>query len=169
MSYSMYLSVLYDKSMDELEALKKKHEDSKAKAENILKESKVRELTEKVTDDSRSIKEIESVIEDKKFDELKRTLTVTDEHRKLLAAMEFEHYKDGGDYVFMGVNGKRPFGNSSIYSDIAQTLSWKLPNDDLSDEQYERAKQLIVELPIALNKILREATNSAGQEEHARD
>src|SRR4051794_23099129 len=120
----MHLGLLYDKNLEDLEALKKKHQERKAKVESILKESKVLELTEKITDDGRSIKEIEEVIEGKKLLELERTLKVTDEHRKLLAAMEFERYKEGGDYVFIGVNGKRPFGNSSIFTDIARILSW---------------------------------------------
>ena len=79
----------------------------------------------------------------------------TEDHKKLLKKMYFEELKNGGNYVYIGCDGKRPFGNSSIYSDIAKTLEWKLPNYDLSDEQRKKADQLLRELPFVINNIFK--------------
>ena len=81
----------------------------------------------------------------------------TEEHIKLLKRMTFEDL-DGGECVFIGVNGKRPFGNSDIYNDVAEILEWELPNDDLSSKQQKRASILLEELPFVLNKIIEELT-----------
>lgn len=79
----------------------------------------------------------------------------TEDHKKLIKELNFVEYKNGGDYVYIGVDGKRPFGNSDIMQDVAEILKWKLPNDDLSEKQYEKAKQLLKELPYALNNLIK--------------
>jgi hypothetical protein len=76
------------------------------------------------------------------------------DHVELLKAAEFKYFESGGDYVLIGIEGKRPFGNSDVYRDVARVLGWKLPNDDLSDEQAELAGKLLRELPLALNEII---------------
>jgi hypothetical protein len=76
------------------------------------------------------------------------------EHLKLLNRMEFEGIWLG-DTVSIGVDGKRPFGNSNMYGDIAEILDWKLPNEDLSDEQREEADKLLQELPAVINAIFK--------------
>jgi len=73
---------------------------------------------------------------------------------KLLKRLHFLHYKDGGDYAYMGVEGKRPFGNSHINQDIAKILEWKLLNDDLNHEQQENCKKYLKKLPSFLNFLI---------------
>jgi len=75
---------------------------------------------------------------------------------KLLKRMQFERYKEGNDHVYIGVDGKRPFGNSSIELDIAEILGWKLPNDDLSYEQYDECKKYLNKLPDFLNFLIKQ-------------
>lgn len=84
-------------------------------------------------------------------DHLRKTVAILPEHLALLKAMEFERYDDGGDLVFIGVDGKRPFGNSDIYGDVAEILRW---DDDEPFDQVEAANQLFDELPVVLNSIL---------------
>lgn len=72
---------------------------------------------------------------------------------KLLKRMEFKGIFYG-DRVSIGVSGKRPFGNSSIDKDIAEILDWNY-EDDLSDEQYLLIKKLWEDLPIFLNKLIK--------------
>lgn len=81
-------------------------------------------------------------IEQQKEKKLKEEFKLTVEHIKLLQNMEFKGLWCG-DIVSIGVDGKRPFGNSSIYTDIASILEWKLPNDYLSDKQYAKAKKIV--------------------------
>jgi hypothetical protein len=75
---------------------------------------------------------------------------------KLLKRMEFVRYKEGNDHVYIGVDGKRPFGNSSIELDVADILGWKLPNDDLSYEQYDECKKYLNKLPDFLNFLIKQ-------------
>ena len=76
-----------------------------------------------------------------------------EDHLKLLRNMVFVGMYPG-DSVSIGVDGKRPFGNSWPYSDVAEILGWELPNDDLSDDQQIAAAILMDELPLALNEII---------------
>ena len=80
------------------------------------------------------------------------------DHLKLLKEMNFQGMWHG-DLVSIGVCGKRPFGNSSYYHDIAEILGWELPNDDLSDKQQKEAENLLEELPFALNYIIRSSSD----------
>lgn len=83
-------------------------------------------------------------------------LPVTDDHRKLMREMEFRLFDDGGGCVLIGVEGKRPFGESYVYSSVGRILGWVKEGEDMSDEQVSRAIQIIRELPYAINKVLRE-------------
>jgi len=74
---------------------------------------------------------------------------------KLLKGLHFLHYEDGGDYVYMGVEGKRPFGNSHVAKDIAEILEWKLLKNDLNHEQQENCKKYLKKLPSFLNFLIR--------------
>ena len=73
---------------------------------------------------------------------------------KLLKRMEFEgiFYND---IVSIGVDGKRPFGNSYINRDFVEILGWDWQDGKISDEQYHLINQLWEELPIFLNNIIR--------------
>ncbi len=75
---------------------------------------------------------------------------------KLLKRLQFKLYEKGSDYVYMGVDGKRPFGNSSINRDIAEILDWELPNDDLSFKQHEKCKDYLNKLPDFLNFLIKQ-------------
>jgi hypothetical protein len=76
---------------------------------------------------------------------------------KLLKKLEFKRYKDGDDYVYMGVDGKRPFRDTSrIHLDIAKILDWKLPNDDLSYEQHDECRKYLDKLPDFLNFLIKQ-------------
>lgn len=77
------------------------------------------------------------------------------EYIKLLKRMQFKRYKEGGDYVYIGVDGKRPFGNSSINRDISEIFDWELPNDDLSYKQYEECEKYLNKLPDFLNFLIK--------------
>ena len=155
MSYSMHLGILYDKSPGELRKLRQVHQAKVDQIKKDLEDMKHDDLVAEKDDHERSVREIDDVLNRKRQQHLARTIVVTEDHVKLIQAMEFKFFEDGGDYVFIGVEGKRPWGNSDWYGDIAQILEWKLPNDSLSDKQRKRANQLIEELPHALNKILR--------------
>lgn len=57
-------------------------------------------------------------------------------------------------FAYMDFRNLRPFGNSDWRRDLAKVLGWELPNDDLSNEQHERADRLMRELPLALKELL---------------
>ena len=85
---------------------------------------------------------------------LKDNFILTEDHLKLLRSMEFKGLWEG-DLFSIGVNGKRPFGNSNIFMDIAKILRWRLSKyHDLSYDQEDDARKLLDELPIAVNYII---------------
>lgn len=89
-------------------------------------------------------------------------LIVTEDHRKLLAAVRFRLFPDGADYVYMGVEGKRPFGSSSNLADVAVILGWEFDEEiGLTDEQKFEAVTLMSELPDVLNMIIAEQSKEA--------
>ena len=85
---------------------------------------------------------------------LVRNFRLKQDHIKLLKRMEFRYFGTG-DLVSIGVEGKRPFGNSSVYWDMARILGWKMEDDDPSEKQCERLERLMKELPLAVNSIIR--------------
>ena len=87
---------------------------------------------------------------------LEQIKTKFPDYMKLLKRLEFKKYKDGGDYVYMGVDGKRPFGNSFIHRDISEILGWELPNDDLSYKQHEECEKYLDKLPDFLNFLIKQ-------------
>jgi TolA-binding protein len=114
----------------------------------------LRELQERVEYIQSQIESLERERKRRYKEQLEKNFKLTDEHIKLLQNMQFEGLWLG-DAVSIGVDGKRPFGNSNCYRDIAEILGWKLPNDTLSDEQQEKADRLLDELPLAVNHILK--------------
>ena len=85
---------------------------------------------------------------------LRKNFRLKPDHIKLLKRMEFETL-DWGDLACIGVNGKRPFGNSYVGRDIANILGWKLDEDEeLTDAQQKKADRLMEELPLALNLLI---------------
>lgn len=78
-------------------------------------------------------------------------------HIKLLREMEFE-YLNLGDLVSIGVDGKRPFGNSDWRMDMAEILGWPLTDGELTDGQRATADQIMLELAQAVNTIIASVT-----------
>ena len=49
--------------------------------------------------------------------------------------------------IAIGIRGKRSYGNSSMYKNIAKSLEWKLDEQgELSDKQVEKVDNLLIEL-----------------------
>ena len=103
---------------------------------------------------SGTVRDLKRKKQEKMSQDIKHKFKLSSEHIKLLKHMEFVFYENGGDAVIIGVDGKRPFGNSNVHKDIAKILEWVLPNDDLSNKQYDKAERLLRELPLALNQII---------------
>jgi len=116
------------------------------------REDEDRKKKEEIEYISSQISSIEYALNDHKSRRL-ALVKPTEDHIKLLQNMEFRGLWYGAT-VSIGVDGKRPFGNSCTYSDIARILKWELPNDDLSDEQRQKADKLLDELPFVLNKVM---------------
>lgn len=70
----------------------------------------------------------------------------------LLKRMEFKGIFYG-DIVSIGVEGKRPFGNSNWNRDIAETLGWEY-EDGLSDKQSLLVSALWEDIPEFINNLI---------------
>lgn len=91
--------------------------------------------------------------------------TLTDEHITLLREMSvgWEGYpgSHGGAPI---IDPKRPYGNSDVERDIAETLGWPIDEDEgLTDEQAERARDLHAEMEYALMVALQAGTFTPGR------
>ena len=153
MGYESMWSLIEDLSSEEL-----KEEAERLKNEIYENNKKEREFQENKGRKLRKLSVLKEILEEILEERENRVLAKilpTNEHKKLLKRMSFKEYKDGGDYVFIGCDGKRPFRNSDVYRDVAEILDWKLPNDDLSDEQREKANRLLKEYA---SLVLREKT-----------
>jgi hypothetical protein len=103
-----------------------------------------------------AISAIEREVARRYAERLTAEFTLTREHILLLKRMRFEGLWCG-DTVSIGVNGKRPFGNSDVHHDVATILGWELDHDaydSVSTEQHDAAQRLLDELPLALNAII---------------
>lgn len=96
---------------------------------------------------SDNIEGLKRMLKKRKDAELKANFSLKKEHVLLLKSMDFRSFEKGGDYVFLGVDGKRPFGNSGIESDVAEICGLDI------DEDSELIDQLLYELPFAINHI----------------
>lgn len=149
MDYTQMWSLVNDLPTEELQE----------EIERLQKESNTLQLkTKQISSSTQTIESKKSVLkkilkyrEDKEL----QKIVPTEEHKKLIKMIDFKKYEDDDDYVFIGCNGKRPFGNSGVYSHIAEILGWELPNDNLSNQQYAKADQLLKELPFVINNILK--------------
>jgi hypothetical protein len=85
------------------------------------------------------------------YDRFKKT-RLTKVHCRLLSNLLYEVSTGRGDWISLFVQGKRPFGNSSITSDIYMHAGWKMdwPEDKgYSDKHSERAWNIFDELAFA--------------------
>ncbi len=76
-----------------------------------------------------------------------------DEHRRLLSQMFWDMSLWRGDGVSLYVQGKRPFGNSSIEGDMIEALGWQFPeteDEELPTEIEEKCWELFDELQFAI-------------------
>lgn len=92
------------------------------------------------------------------FLKLNKEFKLTKDHLLLLSNMYFKNYEDGGHYVWLGVEGKRPFGNSNVDKDIAEILDLKSKDSEFGDylgDDNDRVDILLEELPIAINYIMK--------------
>lgn len=82
-----------------------------------------------------------------------RTFTMTNEHVMLLchAYVRWEDCESGAP----AIDCKRPYGNSSVASDVAEILGWDVDRDDgLTDDQRSRADAIHAETELALQIVL---------------
>jgi hypothetical protein len=98
-------------------------------------------------------------IKQENYDEkMRKTFVPNSDHFKLLSEMEFKNFPRGGDIVWLGVDGKRPFGNSNYYSDAARILGIKKfdKDGDLFEKDKLKIHKLFDELPFAIEYIIKE-------------
>jgi len=121
--------------------------------EKQLLQIKINESEGVVSGLKQKLSKIKQDERDNYLGDIKKNFILKPSHIKLLKRMEFEGIFYG-DLVSIGVGGKRPFGNSNTYGDIAEILGWEKPNDDLGNEQQIEAERLMHELPLAVNEII---------------
>jgi hypothetical protein len=94
----------------------------------------------------------------------KQYFTVTDDHIKLLRAAIVGW--DDGEFGAPSIDCKRPYGNSSVYNDIAEILGIDpedVENQDFSSEQFDHMALLHKETQRALQVFLATGQMSAGE------
>jgi hypothetical protein len=85
----------------------------------------------------------------------KKRFTVKEEHLKLLRAAYVSW--DGGEFGAPAIDCKRPYGNSDVYTDIAEILGIELRPDDngeISEKQRIELRRLHEETQVALQIVL---------------
>lgn len=90
------------------------------------------------------------------------------EHIDLIPDLNFKGLvsNDGGDIEYRPtIDYKRPFGNSGVTYDVLQRLGLTDDNGNYTDADRKRAEQLIIELPVALEIIVRNKTFDLGEYE----
>ena len=106
---------------------------------------------------SRNVEGLERMKGYRDAKKLKKEFTLKKEHLKLLARMEFKNY-EYSDHVFLGVEGKKPFGNSNIEADIAGILELEINEDgEFDDETEKEVDKLLAELPLAVHHLIQTA------------
>ncbi len=98
------------------------------------------------------------------FDSLRelREFTVTEDHLKLLRRVYVDNWDPGEGYGAVGINPKKPYGNSYVERDIAVIVDapdedWLYENGHkayVTDEAAERFTRLHVEAMVALQIVL---------------
>ena len=91
----------------------------------------------------------------------KQRFTVTEDHIKLLRRAYVSW--DGGEFGAPAIDCKRPYGNSSVYNDMAEILGiTESGEDDFSEEQFAHMAQLHKETQTVLQIILATGEMRAG-------
>lgn len=83
---------------------------------------------------------------------------LNEDHKKLLKRLNWDLNFWRGDGVSLYVQGKRPFGNSSIEGDIIEILGWQIDPDadEIPTGLEEKCWELFDELQFAIVDVLRE-------------
>ena len=105
---------------------------------------------------STEVEQVRAEIARRKAERIENGFILRREHVLLLREMYFDGLWYGDD-VSIGVDGKRPFGNSGdIHEDVARILGWEINDDygELSGVQVEAAQRLLDELAMAVNAII---------------
>lgn len=90
-----------------------------------------------------------------------KTFELTEEHLKLIQNM-YVSWEDC-EYGAPSIDCKRPYGNSDVEFDIAETLGWNVDDEEgLTQYQSEKAFKLHKETQIALQIVLCTKSFKAG-------
>ena len=142
MSRSMYLNTCYNMSHSLLDTVPT----DQLIAEVPLLEEQIKVLNFEINkaNDSRSsilskVRTLKDVIERRADKELKNNFVLTDDHKKLLAEIDWHCYN--------------PYDCLQI-EDVVTILGWEKPNDDPSNKQIADANKLLKELPLAMTEIM---------------
>lgn len=87
------------------------------------------------------------------------------EHVSLIAKLSFETNvnTEYGDKYIPTINRKRPFGNSSVTLSVLEILGIERGDSgDFCPEKYDHAENLLIELPVALEIIVKYKTFQPG-------
>lgn len=93
--------------------------------------------------------------------------TVKSEHIRLMKELNFKvsvMTELGDDRYKPVIDFKRPFGNSAVIVDVCETLGYQCDevSGKYSKEDVEKAKSLLIELPLALHIVMRNQTFEPG-------
>lgn len=90
------------------------------------------------------------------------------EHIDLISELNFKGVvsTEGGEIEYRpGIDYKRPFGNSGVTYDVLQKLGLTGDDGNYKDADRKRAELLIIELPVALEIIVKNKTFEPGEYE----
>lgn len=114
------------------------------KAEIPLLEDKMKKANSQITDLNNhrrvwasKLNVLRELIEREESKNLKENFKLTEDHKKIIKAINWEV--------------EDPYGYMKV-KDVCELLEYKKPNDEYSDEQYESALKLLKEVPIAVNR-----------------
>lgn len=90
------------------------------------------------------------------------------EHIDLISELNFRSIvsSDGGEIEYRpAIDYKRPFGNSGVTYDVLQRFGLTDDNGNYTEADRKKAKQLIIELPVALEIVVKFKTFEPGEYE----
>ena len=142
MSRSMYLDMCYNMSHSLLDTVPTDQLIAevpllydKASALNLVA-GEANENRNHILSKASTLKEI---IERRANKELKNNFVLTDDHKKLLAKIDWHRYN---------------LYDRLEIEDVVTILGWEKPNDDPSNKQIADANKLLKELPLAMTEIM---------------
>lgn len=80
---------------------------------------------------------LKETLERREWSKMYKEFVLTEAHKKIINEINWLD--------------KDPYNNLEPRH-VCELMNWKKPNDDYSDEQYEKAKRLLKEIPIAVEK-----------------